>query len=785
MSAGGRPVLLWLRATGLRRADLLSKSDPYVVVLDLETRRELGRTETVQNSHTPSFNTPVRIVYTFEISQWVRFEVRDDDGKGAFDLLGDAEAHIAKLLRLPAGQAEVPVPLSFKGKKAGALHVYPEEVKPAAAAAAPAAASAATAAPPPLEKKRSSGSFNNVWTKRESGGWGSADAAAGPRLLLAIHESANAVREEPTGWSRQPRFRSLVTPSCDPPHVLPDGRCNPEFLEPETEPAPAPAPALAPAPAPELRIVSMRLDLYGSGLAAKDRSLFGKGSSDPYAVLSRSLGNGRSVELARTNVVPKNLNPIWSPIEVPIERLAGGEPAEALGGGEITIDVTVWDKDKLSKDDLIGRAQLRLPVTGDGHVRDATLRDEKSKLEDTGSLTAHVTFIREAVKVAAAAAEPGPELEPAPASQLSAAAVERARGLGLGLGCKPGTKSAAYFLLAPSPLAQAQAQVWAKRESGGWGAGTKYPKLPRPTSFVQALHGGLEVVTLCALDYTGSNGNMHDVVAGAPNPYEECVAAVTSILLEYDADGRLPLLGYGGKTRRALGGKPDFPPYFTVRPDGAESVGVGGILADMAAYRGRITLGDMGSARGGDMEWRASRDGKYYCDDFYAVINRACDDAQRELETAGAPLSVMPRAYRVLFLVIDGDGFDQPGTRRAIVRASALPISIVLIGVGNNAFKNLSEYDADDSPLTAPEGVSAVRDAVQFVRFNDFRQHGAGGKSGVDLVRLAAEVLREVPTQVEDYCGLYGIQPPADPGRPQPPPPYAGPEGSVPVVNVD
>ena len=32
-----------------------------------------------------------------------------------------------------------------------------------------------------------------------------------------------------------------------------------------------------------------------------------------------------------------------------------------------------------------------------------------------------------------------------------------------------------------------------------------------------------------------------------------------------------------------------------------------------------------------------------------------------------------------------------------------------------------------------------------------------------------------VPAQVEAYCGLYGIRPPDDPGRPAPPPPSAEP----------
>ena len=114
------------------------------------------------------------------------------------------------------------------------------------------------------------------------------------------------------------------------------------------------------------------------------------------------------------------------------------------------------------------------------------------------------------------------------------------------------------------------------------------------------------------------------------------------------------------------------------------------------------------------------------------------------------------KAYHIIFFIIDGDGFNTPGTRRAIVRASALPVSIILIGVGGSSFTNLSQYDADNHALTTTEGVSSVRDAVQFVRFEDCRT----SDGSINAAMLAAELLHEVPTQVEQYCALYGITAP-------------------------
>lgn len=56
-----RSIALWLRCEGLRRGDLFSKSDPFVVVsLD---GRELGRTEVIKNNHAPTFQKPINLTY--------------------------------------------------------------------------------------------------------------------------------------------------------------------------------------------------------------------------------------------------------------------------------------------------------------------------------------------------------------------------------------------------------------------------------------------------------------------------------------------------------------------------------------------------------------------------------------------------------------------------------------------------------------------------------------------------------------------------------------------------
>lgn len=59
-------------------------------------------------------------------------------------------------------------------------------------------------------------------------------------------------------------------------------------------------------------------------------------------------------------------------------------------------------------------------------------------------------------------------------------------------------------------------------------------------------------------------------------------------------------------------------------------------------------------------------------------------------------------------------------TKHAIVSASSLPISIIIVGVGNNSkFERMDELDSDLLKLRV-DGRQAERDIVQFVPLSKF-----------------------------------------------------------------
>lgn len=73
--------------------------------------------------------------------------------------------------------------------------------------------------------------------------------------------------------------------------------------------------------------------------------------------------------------------------------------------------------------------------------------------------------------------------------------------------------------------------------------------------------------------------------------------------------------------------------------------------------------------------------------------------------------------YEVLLLLTDGVIHDMPMTKELIVQASALPCSVIIVGVGNADFSMMDELDADGGLLRAPSGALARRDCVQFVEY--------------------------------------------------------------------
>ena len=76
-------------------------------------------------------------------------------------------------------------------------------------------------------------------------------------------------------------------------------------------------------------------------------------------------------------------------------------------------------------------------------------------------------------------------------------------------------------------------------------------------------------------------------------------------------------------------------------------------------------------------------------------------------------------SYQVLLILTDGEIHDMDKTKNLIVQNANLPISIIIVGIGNSEFSNMVALDGDQG-LYNTQGKKCPRDIVQFVPFSKF-----------------------------------------------------------------
>ena len=103
--------------------------------------------------------------------------------------------------------------------------------------------------------------------------------------------------------------------------------------------------------------------------------------------------------------------------------------------------------------------------------------------------------------------------------------------------------------------------------------------------------------------------------------------------------------------------------------------------------------------------------------------------------------------YHILFILTDGVVHDMKDTLDSIIALSSLPVSIIIIGIGEADFDNMEILDGDEMPIINPLGNQEIPDIIQFVKYNDLKH---------DVGLLAGEVLYEVPDQFVRYMNDNG-----------------------------
>ncbi|KAK4337742.1 hypothetical protein RND71_042229 [Anisodus tanguticus] len=139
----------------------------------------------------------------------------------------------------------------------------------------------------------------------------------------------------------------------------------------------------------------------------------------------------------------------------------------------------------------------------------------------------------------------------------------------------------------------------------------------------------------------------------------KAIMEVGDVIQFYDSDKRFPAWGFGGK---AYSGTVSHCFNLAGSPGAFEVEGVGGIMASYASALQNFTLS------GPTL--------------FGHVVNKAA-------EIAAESLKYNQSKYFVLLIITDGVLTDMQETKDALVRASDLPLSILIVGVGSSDFTQM------------------------------------------------------------------------------------------------
>uniref|UniRef100_A0A2P2HZT6 Copine-8-like n=1 Tax=Hirondellea gigas TaxID=1518452 RepID=A0A2P2HZT6_9CRUS len=242
-------------------------------------------------------------------------------------------------------------------------------------------------------------------------------------------------------------------------------------------------------------------------------------------------------------------------------------------------------------------------------------------------------------------------------------------------------------------------------------------------TFLHHIRKGTQMHFTIGVDFTSSNGDpkdsssLHYYKQGHENEYMSAIHAVAQVMQDYDTDGYFPALGFGGKL---ADGRVSHGFFMNGSSNNPNCKGVSGLL--QAYYNAVQSITP------------------YNPTNLSPIINHVAAIAAKNNNG---------RSYQIVLLLTNGGISDMDATKRAIVNAADLPMSIIIVGVGKDDFSDLHELDADNKRISH-EGKLADRDIVQFVELRKFMSND-GEITGANRAALARAVLEELPYQFMDW----------------------------------
>ncbi|KAL0483675.1 hypothetical protein AKO1_013980 [Acrasis kona] len=231
--------------------------------------------------------------------------------------------------------------------------------------------------------------------------------------------------------------------------------------------------------------------------------------------------------------------------------------------------------------------------------------------------------------------------------------------------------------------------------------------------FVDYVSCGHHINIMYAIDFSTYNGIHHELKDDSLNCYQKAIKSIGSILDAYDNDHLVPSVWIRRPSASILSSLGLLTPSLYVK-------GVDGI---MDAYKHALSIVKPNNVN-----------------NLAKVISTA----------AGYARSGGTSRYQVCLVLTAGSVDDMTQTVDQIVKASGLPLSVIIVGIGNGNFTNMRILDGDAKTLQS-KGKDATRDIIQFVPFLSEYSN--------NLEELNRLVLEEVPKQFCSYMNLKKIVP--------------------------
>ena len=254
-------------------------------------------------------------------------------------------------------------------------------------------------------------------------------------------------------------------------------------------------------------------------------------------------------------------------------------------------------------------------------------------------------------------------------------------------------------------------------------------KMIKKNSFIDYLKGGMQINMEIAIDYTASNGDpqkpiSHHYINGHfPNNYENAITNCCSIVSCYDEDQKFPVYGFGGiPPNNSNQVSHCFNINFENNPD------IDGLENIIPIYKKSLE--------------KVILSGPTY---FCPVIQNVYDKIKNNKNEPD-----FINHYFILMILTDGLIHDMKKTIDILVDCAYIPLSVIIIGIGDADFTNMNILDGDENLLVNSKNETTKRDLVQFVEYNKFKDFLSNGKNN----DLTEEVLKEIPRQVEEYYEL-------------------------------